>query len=249
VLPGDPRDGRGDRGGEQRGLSTLGRGREDRIQILGEAHVEHLVCLVEDDHLHGIERERAARQVVHGAARCRHHDVHAVAQHAGLLADRLAAVHRQHPQAERLAVPMDRLGHLHRQFAGRHQDQAARRGGRPANAAIEALEHRHVERRRLAGARRRLGQDVVPGQQRRDGLALDGRRLLVAELGEAGRERPREAELGEGARVSGRGPDLVGAVGKGLIGHRAHRRTSAIAAVPPRSFRCYPSGVLGWPVP
>ena len=59
----------------------------------------------------------------------------------------------------------------------------------------------------LPGPGRRLGEEVAAGEQRRDRLALDRRRLLVAEARD-GRQQPRvEVEVGEtvGAGVGGSG--------------------------------------------
>ena len=41
---------------EQHRLALGRRRREDRLDVLGEAHVEHLVGLVEHDEPHGVER-------------------------------------------------------------------------------------------------------------------------------------------------------------------------------------------------
>jgi hypothetical protein len=62
---------------------------------------------------------------------------------------------------------------------------------------FQPLEQGQRERRGLAGAGRRLGEDVTPREQRRDGLALDRRRLLVAQLRQAGQEVVGQAELRE----------------------------------------------------
>ena len=51
VAAGDALDARRHRRGEQHGLPRLGDGGEDGVQLVGEAHVEHLVGLVEDDRL------------------------------------------------------------------------------------------------------------------------------------------------------------------------------------------------------
>jgi hypothetical protein len=65
-------------------------------------------------------------------------------------------------------------------------------------AGHDALEDGQRERRGLAGAGGGLAEQVSPGEDRRDGLGLDGRGLLVAE----GVERPQglgtQAEAGEG---------------------------------------------------
>ena len=105
------------------------------------------------------------------------------AQRAQLAADRLPAVDRQHARAERLAVAVHRLGHLHRELARGHEHERdrARRRGRPsarrcsigsANAAVLPVPVAAWPSRSR------------PAMQRRDRLALDRRRLLVAERGQ-----------------------------------------------------------------
>ena len=102
---------------------SVRRGPEDRLDVLGEAHVEHLVGLVEHDDADAVEPQRAAIDVVDRPARRGDDDVDAVAQGAELAADRLAAVDRQDPHAELAPVAVHRLGHLHGELAGRHQHE------------------------------------------------------------------------------------------------------------------------------
>ena len=77
MLVGNRRDARRQRGGEERGLARGGCGLEDQLDVLGKAHVEHLVGLIEHDGLQGSEHQRAAADVIERAARCGHHHVHA----------------------------------------------------------------------------------------------------------------------------------------------------------------------------
>ena len=79
---------------------SVGRRRQDRLEVVREAHVEHLVGLVEDDHADRVEAEAAALEVVDRAAGRGDDDVDAAPQAAQLLADRLAAVDRQDAGAE-----------------------------------------------------------------------------------------------------------------------------------------------------
>ena len=199
--------------------------RQDRVEVLGEAHVEHLVGLVEHDDRHVVEPQAAPVEVIDRPARRRDDDVDPAAQAAQLLADRLAAVDRHDPDAERLAVGVERLGDLHRKLPRRDEDER-RRAARPRLPDGDPAEDREGERRRLAGPRRGLGEDVATGRQERDGLALDRRRFLVAEVGE-GREQPIvDPERSEPVRrgVSG-GCRLVGRVGGlGRGGMRVVRR-------------------------
>ena len=71
-----------------------------------------------------VELQRAAADVIEGAAGRGHDDVHATIERLQLPEDRLAAVDRGDLDAELASVPEDRLADLHRQLAGRYQDQA-----------------------------------------------------------------------------------------------------------------------------
>ena len=84
VAVRDPPDLGRHRRREQRDLLVLRRGLEDRLDVLGEAHVQHLVGLVEHDVLHVREVERAPLQVVHDAARRTDDDVHTAPQRGEL---------------------------------------------------------------------------------------------------------------------------------------------------------------------
>ena len=75
-------------------LSVGGVG-EDRLDVLGEAHLEHLVGLVEDEEAQLGEVERALLEVVHDPAGRADDDVHAATQRGELDAVALAAVDRQ----------------------------------------------------------------------------------------------------------------------------------------------------------
>jgi hypothetical protein len=105
---------------------------------LGEAHVEHLVGLVEHDHLDAVEGERVPLDVVDCAAGSGHDDVDTAGECMELAADRLSSVDGQHACAEVAAVLVDRLGDLHGEFAGRHEDEA----DGAVSTRLEALEHR-----------------------------------------------------------------------------------------------------------
>ena len=78
VALGDRRDARRHGRREEHRLALARAPREDRVEVLGEAHVEHLVGLVEHDaSARSSSDERAAPQVVERAARRRDDDVDA----------------------------------------------------------------------------------------------------------------------------------------------------------------------------
>ena len=129
-----------------------------------------------------------ALDVIDRAARRRDDDVDPALKGSQLKADRLAAVHGQHADRHFLAVAVDRLGDLHRELARGNEDQ----GGNLAVASVrvvfsrvdEPVEHGQGKGRGLARAGGSLREDVLAGEEEGNGLALDGRRLLVAQLNE-----------------------------------------------------------------
>ena len=210
VALGDRVDARWQRGREQHGLALVGRGVEDRLEIVGETHVEHLVGFVEHHDAHVVEGKRSAPDVVDGAAGRGDDDVDAAVELLQLAVDRLAAVDRHDLDAEMPAVLEDRLADLHRQLAGGDQHERAGRGA-ATGMGVEVLQQWQREGCGLAGARGRLAEQIVTGDHRRDRLALDRRGLLVAEVVERGQQLGTEVERSETRS------DWVGRVGIGGV--------------------------------
>ena len=205
-------------------LSVGGVG-EDRLDVLGEAHLEHLVGLVEDEEAQLGEVEGALLEVVHDATGRADDDVHAAAQRGELDAVALAAVDRQHAHALHVGgVLLEGLGDLQRELAGRGQHERLRRLLRQ----VELRQDRQREGGRLAGAGLGEADDVAALEQRRDGLRLDLRRGLVADVGQRLEHLGREAEVGEG---------LLGGVGL-VVTHPNKGRAS-------RGNRTFPNGPGG----
>ncbi|TPW10671.1 MAG: hypothetical protein FD127_3632 [Acidimicrobiaceae bacterium] len=177
---GDAVDPRWQGGREQHGLALRRRGPEDLLDVLGEPHVEHLVGFVEHHDLHRLQRKGAAANVVESASGCGHHHVNAAVESLELSPDRLPAVDGQHPGAHVAAVLVHRLRHLHRELAGGHEDERDRSD---SGIGVDLLEHGQCEGGCLAGAGRGLAEQIATGEEQRDGLALDRRRLLVSEVG------------------------------------------------------------------
>ena len=225
-----------DRRREQRGLADLAERAEDPLEVVGEAHVEHLVGLVEDDRVDVLEAERAAVEVVDRAARGRDHDVDAAREPVELGRDRLAAVDRHDADAElacrtcgsprRPASRARGSGRARAPSAGRPCRRRRRRGastgpaGRPALVEPdgEALEDRQREGGGLAGAGGASARRSRPREQRRDRGELDRRGLLVAEVG----ERPQQALVEAERREPGRRASSAG-VGSAASPSRSRR--------------------------
>ena len=188
---------------EQRGLPRRRRGGQDGLEVLGEAHVQHLVGFVEDEHLERRQVQRAASQVIERAAGRGHDHLDAALQGADLLVHRRAAVDGHHGEPGVLGVLVDGLGHLHRQLARGHEDQGARcarlRGGR----FEQTMEQRQCERGRLAGAGAGLADDVPALEQHRNGGALNGGGFFVSQGQHGLHDGIGEAEGVEAGRFGG----------------------------------------------
>ena len=194
VAVGERADRRRHRRREERRLATRGRRREDRLDVLEEAEVEHLVGLVEDDVAAVVQQQRPARDEVEHAPDGADDDVAAAAQLRLLVADRRAAEDGDDVDAARRAVGAQRLGDLDAQLARRRQHERLH----DRLVGVDVLDHRQAEGGGLAGARLRLTDHVAPGEQRRDRLLLDRARRLVADLAHRGQHRLGKAELLEG---------------------------------------------------
>ena len=195
MLLRDALDLRRQRGREQGDLPLGRHETQDLVDRIDEAHLQHLVGLVEHHEADRGKAQGLALQVVHHAPGRRHDHMDAATQRVQLRGVALAAVDRQHMQPGHPArVLLEGLGHLDGELARRHQHQ----GLRLAPRDIDAGEDRQRERRGLAGAGLRLTDEVATLEQRRDGLALDGRRRFVADGRERRDDLGGQAEVGEG---------------------------------------------------
>jgi hypothetical protein len=185
---------------EKRGLPVARHGGENRLEVVGETHVEHLVRFVENEHLDRVERERPTTDVIQRTTWCRHDDIDAALEGTQLLRHRLSTVDRQNPHAEWSPVLMDGLGDLHRELARRNENESAYRLSAVVRRS-DALEQRQGERSGLPRSGRGLPEHVASSEERRNRFALDIRGLFVAECGQRACERGRETELEERAVV------------------------------------------------
>jgi hypothetical protein len=180
---------------EQGRLMIVGDGIENGHEIVGEAHVEHLVGLVEHDEADSIENERPAPNVVQRAPRCRDNDIDAAPKHTQLLLHRLSTIDRQDAHVTRSAIAMHSFGDLHRELACGDENQRA--DGRRIVTSANALEQRQRERGRFSGSSRRLAERIAAGEQGWNRLALNGGRFLVSERGDGRHKVSDKAERGE----------------------------------------------------
>ena len=117
-------------GREHHGLALRRGGREDLLDIIAEAHVEHLVGLIEDDGLDAAQLQGLAVDVVDDAAWGADDDVGAGSQSGELPLVALSAVDGQgfHSALEERQL-VDFFADLDGQFAGGAEDQHLGAGG------------------------------------------------------------------------------------------------------------------------
>ncbi|MNS12982.1 hypothetical protein D3C72_445620 [compost metagenome] len=168
-----------ERRAEQQRLFLLGALAEDELQIVLEAHIQHLVGLVEDDDLAGIQVEVPALDHVAQAARRADHDrgpLHLV----DLIQDLHAAEDDSDDDLEVLRHARELVGDLHRELAGGadHQHLRVRAG------AVDAMEGGQAEGQGLARARAGLGHQVLPAGDGGNGLQLHRGGVGVAHVGQ-----------------------------------------------------------------
>jgi len=203
-----------ERGREEHRLPGRRCGSEQLLDVLLEAHVEHPIRLVEDQHADGGQVERAAGEVVRQPARRADDDLAAPFQFGKLPFVGVASIERRHANSRLESTELAGLGaDLHRQLPSRGEHQHLRR----PIVRHDLLDRGNAEGRGLARARLRLADHVVPRHDRRDRRRLDRRRRREAELLDGLEQGRREAERRE------RGPVAGGRSGPGrrwmVLGH------------------------------
>ncbi len=170
----------------------------DLADRLDEAQVQHLVGFVKDEELDAAQVDGLLFQVVHQAAGGGDQDVEAAVQRLVLRTVLDAAVDGGDRQAHALGIDLEAVGDLRSQFARRRQDEATHAlGGRNDAVGQDVLQDRQGEGRRLAGAGLGDAQQVMAGQQVRNGLGLDRGRGLIAFTLEGHQDRRAQAQIGK----------------------------------------------------
>lgn len=168
VLLGQPLDVAGHRGRDQDGLVSTLDPRQDILDVVPEADVQHPVHLIEHDESNRLEHQQPAVQQVDDPTGCADDEMGLAAQRMGLLPDTLPSIDRNDVHAGRLRHPPHLRGNLHRQFACRNENDALQAQFGPGH-----LQHWQTEGRRLAGSRPGLSQEITAGQGQRNQSLLN----------------------------------------------------------------------------
>ena len=215
VHPGQPNHRRRHGGAEQQRLPG-GRGLRDQPLDVGqEAHVEHLVGLVQHQHPDRGQVERAPGDQVEQPSGGAHHDVDAGAQRADLDVVADPAVDGQHPGLALRGGDLEIFGDLQGQLACRAHHERLRLALGPQLGVLgiglhgDPLQQADAEGQRLSGAGAGLADHVGAVQRDRDRQGLDGEGVFDADGGEGVCDLGDHAQVGEGGlRV--RDPKLLG---------------------------------------
>ena len=168
-------DGFGHRGRKEQRLSVLGNVFEDLPHIVEEAHVEHLVRLVQNDDF-GIEDIDLSLLIeVLETSGCRHHDLDPPMDQGDLASVAHSSVDRQGSDPGETPQMVELVADLARQLAGRGDNQG------PLDLSPgDAIQDRQSEGRRLSGPRMGLPHQISPLQDNGNRLLLNGTGLLEA---------------------------------------------------------------------
>ena len=141
---------------------------------MDEAHVEHLVGLIQHKEGRRVELDRAAVEQVQQTARRGDQQIDTTFQTLDLRVDRLAANHHRHFDRRAFGIAAQVHGDLLRQLTGRGKHQTAHGARRGAAFQLHHLcDKRHTKGRCLAGAGLGKAHHVTAIHGLGDCLALD----------------------------------------------------------------------------
>ena len=169
----------GHRGREQQRLPLGREPLQNLPDIRKEPHVEHAVGFVQHEAFHVGQVDRALPDMIQQAAGTGDRDFGAVLEPGHLGPHAHAAVDRHAAKIRVRAEVVHGLESLFGQLAGRADNQHAKLAAR---AAHQPMQNRDSKRGGLARARLGQADDIVPLENHRDGLALNGRRDIEAQL-------------------------------------------------------------------
>ena len=151
------------------------------FDIGNEAHVEHTISFIDDQHFATRQQYLAALEQIHQSARSCDQDVHSLFKRLDLITHLHAANQQRHRQFVIFAIFFEVFGNLSRQFAGGFKNEATWHP-RARAAICKHVDHWKDETCRLACARLRNSDNVAHHLDLRDGSRLNWGRLIIASL-------------------------------------------------------------------
>ena len=200
-------------GRKKQGLAGLRALLDDGGYILKKSHVEHAVGLVEHQRVECVKCQVAPRQMVHDAPGRAHRDMGALFQRGTLSAQGHAAAQAKDLDVAGGTGQAAQLGaHLVSEFPGRAQHQ----GLHGKAAGVQAGKCCQAKGCGFATACLRLGNQVLPGQSRRQAGGLNRRHLVVTELRQIGQNGGLQQQAGKAVLPCRAGPRDGGGAGSAL---------------------------------
>ncbi len=190
-------------GREQQGLLAVFALFAQAFHVFGEAHVEHAVGFVEDQHVNVRQVEVAGIELLEQSARGADQHVRHLAQHRRLFLEVFTAGDQARLDVGELREQLHLLEGLLGQLAGRQQDQRTDFHARAA-AVDQAVEQWQHEGGSLAAAGLRRHPQVTPLQGQGNGRCLHRGRLDKFQLGHGFEQAFVQGELGKHGVTSGK---------------------------------------------
>jgi hypothetical protein len=186
-------------GGEEQCLPSFRKHRDNLLDVVDEAHIEHAVGFVENQHFYLVEPQRTAVHQIEQAAGCGHKYFHASRQRADLPIDWYAADCKCNVQrADVTPIRLETVGNLARQFARGRKHQYAAGFLRGTLALVEqVIQDRQCKGCGLAGTGLCDADDVAALRGNRNGLSLDRSGSDVFFIRKSAGDRLCEAEFVE----------------------------------------------------
>ena len=163
-------------GGEQKRLAFIPTVRGDAHDVLVESHVQHAICLVQNQHLKGRQVDVAQCEVRQHASRRDNDDVRSLCQgllFLGKLFACAAAINGERCDSRVISEALSCLVNLDGQLSCGHHDQGLDLS--IVGGVHNAVHRGQQERRRLSGPRLRNAQNVLALNGMGNGLPLNGR--------------------------------------------------------------------------
>ena len=167
-------------GREEKGVSILWHILEDGIDALREAHVEHLVSLIQHHVVHMLQLSHATIDQVEQTTRCGNDNLHTMLEGANLASDVGTAIDSGNVQTvDILGEAVQIISYLEAKLTGRTKDD----GLRLLAGGIGLLDDRDTIRGSLARTRLRQGDDIIfITKQIRDYFLLNWHWILKSKL-------------------------------------------------------------------
>ena len=158
---------------------------DDKLDIVYESHVQHLIGLIQHQTGQSAQFQRPAAYVVHHAPGSADYYIHAFFQSAQLHIYGLASIHRYHVQSLAAFQGVYLIRDLYGQFPGRRQNKRLHM----VAVFVQLFNQRQPERCRFSGPGLRLADDVFSAlHQYRNYLCLYGSGFFES-FGLYGRQR------------------------------------------------------------